>query len=233
MSRRADPGARRGIVRLAVRLLIVANAFALAVLSLLSAANYGSVVIAHATVYVVPGYTFELLGTDPDGTLRTNGTVLLHMALTVENPSGRSLRLHLVAFRAWIEDLPAEAGLPVFREPADDPLVDANGTRLFYPAFLDSREVDGDPIPPSANWTLRLTYALDRVTNPWAFDAVQNITDYAAATRGSATDVPWNHWVRVQIDIEGVPEATSPTAAAYVRTLRRIEREEGINLGTF
>lgn len=227
-----DPGERAGRVRRAVRFLILANAIGLLTLSVLSAANYSSVVVAHATVYVVPRYQVEFSEMEPDGTLNANSTVTARLVLSVVNPSTRTLEFRLVAYRGWIEDLPVEAGLSVTRAPPDDALVDANGSRLFYPAFLESQEVEGDPIPPSGIGTLELTYVLTRATNPWAFEALQNITDYARATRGSATDVPWNHWVRVQIDIDGVPDATSPTASAHVRTLRRIDREEGINLGT-
>lgn len=44
--------------------------------------------------------------------------------------------------------------------------------------------------------------------------------------------IPWNHWVRVQLTIDGVPVASSPTAAPYLLTIGRIEREEGTNLAT-
>lgn len=232
MRRPGNVGRRVGRVGRTVRPMIVAMGIALLLLSLASAANYASVVVAHATVYVVPRYMLDFSGTNPDGTLNANSSATVRVTLTAENPSARTLRFHLVAYQGWIEDLPAEAGLPVSRSPADNPLVDANGTRLFYPAFLDSREVESEPIPPLGNGTLELSYILTLPMNPWAFDAVQNITGYAAAVRGSLTDVAWNHWVRVQIDIEGVPEATSPTASAHVRTLKRIDREEGINLGS-
>lgn len=231
MRRPADPGPRRGNVRRAVRWLAVANGVVLVILSVLSAANYTSVVVAHATVYVAPRYSLDLANTDSGGTLNENSTVTMRLDLMVVNPSGRTLRIHLIAYGGWIEDLPAEVGLPVARNPPDDTLEDANGTRFFYPVFLNSTEVEGDPIPPLANGTLRLAFVLSRSENPWAFDAVKNITDYAAAFRDSPTNVSWNHWVRVQIDIDGIPEATSPTASAYVRTLRRIERGEGVNLG--
>ena len=40
----------------------------------------------------------------------------------------------------------------------------------------------------------------------------------------------WNSWVRLTLVIDGVPLASSPTAAPYLRTIGRIDREEGLNL---
>jgi len=213
------------------RVLIIANAATLVALAVASALNYSSVVVAHATVYIVPSYTLELSGSNPNGTLTANGSVTIRASIKVENPSPRTVHLHLVAYQGWIEDLPGEAGIVAVRSPPDVPYSDTTGTRLFYPAFTDSREVDGDPIPPLGNGTVVLSYVMTASGDPRAFDVVRNITDYAVGIGGSPAEIPWNHWVRVQIDIEGVPEATSPTAAAHVRTLRRIERQDGVYLG--
>jgi len=59
---------------------------------------------------------------------------------------------------------------------------------------------------------------------------VRNITDEGVSRNGSANAVPWNHWVRLDLLIEGVPEPSN-LEAGYLRDLRRIELQWGLNLG--
>jgi len=194
-----------------------------------SAANYTSVVLAQSMVYVVPRYTVTWNGTNPNGSLMDTGTVMVSLALTVENPSPRVLRIRLLAFSGWVEDGPAQAGLNLTRRAADDRLVGPNATRFFFRVFGESTEVSFEPTPDRGNATYLVSYTLTRAANPSRFDAVRNITEYAAAV---GTPLEWNYWVRVQLTIDGVPAASSPTAAPSLLTISFVEREVGQNLAT-
>ncbi len=212
-----------------VWLVLAIIAVILVVLSVTSAANYTSVVLAKSTVYVVPRYTVTWSGTNPDGSLTDIGSVNVSLSLTVENPSPRTLRIRLVGYSGWVEDGPAQAGLNLTRRATDDRLIDADGTHFFFRVFGDSTEVSTGPIASRGNATFVFVYSLVRTANPPRFDALRNITEYAAST---GTPIVWNHWVRVQMPIEGVPPATSPTAAQSLLTIDYVEREVGENLAT-
>lgn len=208
-------------------ILLAGIAAILLVLSVGSAANYTSVVLAQSMVYVVPKYAVTWTGTNPDGSLTESGTVTVSMTLTVENPSPRSLRIGLLAYSGWVEDGPAEAGLNVTRQVADDRLIGPSGTRYFMRVFGESTEVSSEPVPAGRNATYRFIYTLTHAANPSRFEALRNITEYASA---AAIPVEWNHWLRIQLTIDGVPPASSPTAAPYLFTIDIVEREVGRNL---
>jgi len=211
---------------------LAAVTIALLVLSVTSSQSYASVVVASATVYIVPGYTVSFEGTDPDGTLTANGSVLVSLSLLVENPSERTLRIHLVAYGGWIRDWPAENGLNETRRRSDAAVVNSSGTLYFFQAYSESSEVPPKIVSARGNATYPVSYALDRTSDPVRFDVVRNITGYGVARNGTASLVPWNHWVRVALTIDGALEPTSTYGAAHLRALRRIEREVGENLAT-
>jgi len=216
-SRRSD-----GVAWLA---LFVATGAFLA-LSIGAAGNYASVMAAHGTTTVDAAFAVAFVGVDGDGNLTASGAVVVTASIGIDNPSPRTLRIRVLGYSGWIEDGPAAAGLNESRRVADDRLVGPSGTRYFYRAFAESFEVDRPPVGPGSNGTYAFTFNLNGIDNPVRFDPVRNITGYAGGVDGPA----WNHWVRVQLAIDGVPPASSPTAAPYLRTIGRIEREEGINL---
>ena len=209
---------------------LAAIAAVLAGLSAASSLNYASVVVAHSVSYVVPAFEIAYEQTAPDGTLTANSTVRASLALRVENPSSRTLRFSLVAYGGWIEDWPLEDGWNDSRKNQDKAVVNGSGSTYFFPAFGESLNVVKDPVPPGGNATLSLSFALSRATDPQRFDAMRNITEWGAARSGSPSAVPWNHWVRVDLTIDGVPEPSS-NEAGYLRDLRRIEFQWGSNLG--
>ncbi len=210
--------------------VVAAMAILLVALAVGSALSYASVVFAQATLSIAPTTTRTLSGTEANGSLRPDGSITLTLDILVENPSARTLHLQLVGFSSWIEDGPAEAGLNASRRIADDLLLDANGSRYFYRAFGASTEVSVDPVPAGGTITYGFTFNLSASIDSNRFKAVRNITDYYASTTGNPAGATWIDWVRLDFLIDGVPAATSPTAAAYMRALGRIEREEGLNL---
>ena len=197
-----------------------------------SALTYGSVVVAQATVSISSVTTLTLQGTNPNGTLTADGSFTATLSLTVDNPSSRVLRLQLLAFSGWVEDGPASVGLNETRRLQDDRLLAGTGTRYFCRVFGESREVAGSVVPPASAVAFVFPYTLTRVVNANRFDAVRNITQYWASTAGSATAGTWIRWVRVHLVIEGVPVASSPTAAPHIATIGTIERMDGVNLAS-
>ncbi len=136
----------------------------------------------------------------------------------------------MLAFSEWVEDGPAEAGLNESRRLADAHVVEANGTRYFFRVFGESREVAENPVPPRTASTYTFTYLISRATDAARFAALRNITDFATSTAGNVSALTWNFWVRLTLLIDGVPPASSPTAASYLRTIGRIDQEVGLNL---
>ena len=195
-----------------------------------SVVNYTSIVVAQSAVTIAPTATPAFAGTYPNGSLAPNGSLTVTLSLRVNNPSNRGLHLQLVAFGQWIEDGPAEAGLNETRRLSDDRLLGAGGPRYFFPVFGESTEVSEEPVPAMGNATYTFTYFLSGTVNPARFTGLRNITDFWVSTEGGISAGRWVSWVRVQLVIDGVPVASSPTAAPYLRTIGRIEREEGLNL---
>ena len=210
--------------------VVAAMTVVLAALGIGSAWTYSSVVVAQRTVTITPVTTRIFSGTETNGSLRPDGSLTLTLDVRVQNPSSRTLHLQLIAFSAWVEDGPAEAGLNSTRRIADDLLLDANGSRYFYRIFGESTEVSVDPVPATGEVSYEFPFALSASLDPSRFGALRNITDYYASTTGSPASATWISWVRMDFLIDGVPAATSPTAAAYLREIGRIEREEGLNL---
>ena len=195
-----------------------------------SAVSYSSIVVAQATVVIVPETTVTFQGTASNGSLRPDGSLSIVLGIRVDNPSSRTLHLQLLAFSGWVEDGPAEVGLNVSRRSSDAVLVGANGSRYFYQVFGESKEVSEEPVLPRANPRYDFTYSLSQVLDATRFAVLRNITDYWISTSGNVSASHWNFWVRLTLVIDGVPLASSPTAAPYLRTIGRIEREEGLNL---
>ena len=131
---------------------------------------------------------------------------------------------------AWIEDLPAEAGIAGLGR-SDQVLVNETGTHLFFLAFSGSLNVPPSPVPAGGEATLPLVLNLTQSSDPTAFAAVQNITSYAAAVRGDAWGIPWTVWVQRALPIEGVPPA-SLSAATYLFDVGRVVISGGTNLGS-
>ncbi len=224
----AFPSARK--LRIGSWLALAAAAAIILGFAVASAANYSSIVVARATVYVVPQYDVRYTGLGANGKLGLGGSVSVAVTARVENPSSRALHISTVGFSAWTRDGPVEAGLNESRRSTDDILIGPNGTVWFFRVFGESAEITGEPIPPQGNRTFTFTYTMTATTDAARFAGVRNITDYAVDRGGSPNSVPWNHYLYLVLTIDGVPEATSPTAPTYLRNLRRIEREMGVNL---
>lgn len=195
-----------------------------------SAINYSSIVFAQSTVSIAPGTMLSFQGTAPNGSLRPDGSLSIALRVRVDNPSARILHLRLVAFSEWIEDGPAEAGLNHSRLVTDARMDTVNGPRYFYRLFGESKEVSESAVPGRGNATYAYTFSLSASVDASRFAALRNITDYWLSTSGSIGAARWNFWVRLAFVIDGVPPASSPTAAPYLRTIGSIDREEGLNL---
>jgi len=202
----------------------------LVILTGASVANFTSVVLAKATVYVVLQYMITYEGLAPDGRLASDGSVNVEVTALVENPSQRSIHFYLVAYSGWIRDGPAEAGLNESRRLSDNLLRGPEGSMWFFRVFGQSAEVGLDPVPARANRTFTFTFTTSAASDPVRFNAIRNITDFAVARGGTAASVPWNQYLFLVFTIDGVPEASSPTAPSYLRDIRRIERELGVNI---
>lgn len=214
------------------RVWLVIAALALALLLLAAAASlaYSSVIVAHAGVSIQSSHVIMFRGTTASGVLLDTGEVGFTLRLTAVNPSSHLLAFGTVAYRVWIEDLPAEAGLPNLGRQ-DNVLTNESGTHLFFAAFLGSREVDSPRIPAHGNATLSLDFALNRGADRARFAVVQNITEYAAKVRGNGTDVPWVRWDLVSLSILDLPTPDS-AVDVYLAEMGRIVVEEGLNLGS-
>lgn len=232
MSRPWDPSPFEGRPDWPAWLVLAGVGVILLGLAASSAANYTSIVVAQSSVTIAPTATPVFDGTYPNGSLGPDGSLTVTLNLRVNNPSAKTLHLRLVAFSEWIEDGPAEAGLNETRRLSDDLLIDVSGPRYFYRVFGESAEVSEEPVPAMGNATYTLTYVLSRTLNSARFAGLRNITDYWISTEGTIAAERWISWVRVQLVIDGVPVASSPTAAPYLRTIGRIEREEGLNLAS-
>jgi hypothetical protein len=202
----------------------------LAALSIGSAGNYVSIVVAQATVSFTPTPSLTFQGTVSNGSLGPAGSLTISLGIRVDNPSSRTLHLQLLAFSEWVEDGPAEVGLNESRRLADARLMEANGIRYFFRVFGESREVAESPALPGTASAYTFSFLISHATDAVRFAALRNITDFGASTTGGISGLTWIFWVRVILVIDGVPPASSPTAAAYLRTIGRIDREEGLNL---
>jgi hypothetical protein len=199
----------------------------LTVLVILVAANYSTVILTHTVVTLTPDQVVEFKGTNATGVLLADGSVTLTLRLTVTNPSSRLLAFTSIAYKSWIEDLPAEAGLPGLGR-SDDVLVNETGTHLFFKAFLGSFDVSL-PIPASGIGTREFSFNLSSIFAA-RFQAVRDITAYASQTLGDGTAVSWIHWVRLVVTFRDVPPPTA-TSSGYLSDMTRIVLEEGPNLG--
>lgn len=208
---------------------VAAIAAILAVLVALTSASYSNVLLARTGVSLVPSQSIVFTNTSAAGALLDGGSVTLTLRLTVSNPSGQRLRFTSIAYKSWIEDLPSEAGIVTNRP--DDLLTNATGTHRFYLAFLDSVDVDAPTVPGYGTSTLTLAYNLNRSSDSERFAAVQNITEFAANTRGSGTVSPWVHWVLLTLTLIDLPPP-SATAAQDLTNMARVVIQEGPNLGS-
>jgi len=198
-------------------------------LVVVSSASYSSVVLAHTSVELTPSRTVSFTGTTSMGALLATGSVNLTIRLTVTNPSARSLALSSIAYKAWIEDLPREAGLPNLGR-TDEVVFNGTGPQYFFKAFLGSVDVPPVPIPPRGTGMATLSFVLTRNSDAFRFGVVQNITEYAAQVRGNGTVMPWIHWVQLVVEVRDLP-VPAPDANVFLSSLIRIVLEEGPNLG--
>lgn len=210
--------------------LILAATLVLLALAGASISDYGSVAQAHALTTVTPQFSANVSGASPSGVLGDGDVLTGTLRITVTNPSPRVLDFDSVSYKAWIEDLPAEAGLAGLGR-SDQVLVNETGTHLFFLAFSGSLNVPPSPVPAGGEATLPLVLNLTQSSDPTAFAAVQNITSYAAAVRGDAWGIPWTVWVQLALPIEGVPPA-SLSAATYLFDVGRVVISGGTNLGS-
>lgn len=197
--------------------LVAAVMALLAVLIGASLANYMAVAQAQVSTSLFPSYSTTFPATGPV-------TFTLHLA--VDNPSSRTLYFNTIGYKAWIEDLPAEAGfITGYRGDAAGP----NGT-LFYPVFAGSVEVAPSPVPSGQNVTYLYTLNLTAGNNAAAYKVVANITAYAASHGLAATAIRWIFWTLVSLDISGVPAPTAYSAADYLLNLGRVALTGGEDL---
>jgi hypothetical protein len=226
------PRSTAAVVRKALWITVGVTVILLVVFGSLSAANFTSIVQAKASAYIVPQFTVTFAGLGSDGRLTPDGSVTVRLAAGVENPSSRTLHIYLVAYSGWLRDGPAEAGLNETRRIGDDLMIGTEGQRWFFRVFGQSAELTLDPIPARGNRTFTFDFTISAATDAARFAAVRNITDFAVAQGGEATSVSWNQFLYIVLTIDGVPEATSPSAPAYLRDIRRIEREIGVNIAS-
>jgi len=226
------PRSTAKVVRKALWVVVCVAVILLVVFASLSAANFTSIVQAKASVYIVPRFGVTFAGLGSDGRVGADGSVTVRVTAGVENPSSRGLHVYLVAFSGWIRDGPAEAGLNETRRMGDDLLIGTEGEMRFFRVFGTSAELTLDPIPARGNQTFTFDFTMSAATDASRFAALRNITDFAASKGGNATTVPWNQFLYIVLTIDGVPEANSPSAPAYLRDIRRIEREIGVNIAS-
>lgn len=227
-----DPSrSARAIARRGLWIVVYVASAILLILAGLSAANFTSIVRAKASVYFVAQFTVTFEGLDPDGRLTPDGSVRVRAMAVVENPSDRPLHLYLSAYSGWMRDGPAEAGLNESRRTTvDDLLIGPEGNMWFFRVFGQSTEITPESVPARSNRTFTFDFATSAISYASGFAAIRNITDFEIDRGGSAESVPWNHYLYLVLAIDGVPEATSPSAPAYLRDIRRIERESGVNI---
>ena len=213
------------------RAWLVVGAWAIVVLVIIVAAStsFTEVIFARASARLVPDESVSFRGVDAAGVLLPNGTATLELSLTVTNPSRRTLALASITYESWIEDLPAEAGIPNLGR-TDAPHTNATGTYLFFAAFLGSFELPSPvPIPAQGTGTARFSFNLTSIDAP-RFNAVQNISLFASHAGRRVEQVPWVHWVQVVLSFPDMP-APSATSGGYVVDLARIILEGGLKLG--
>ncbi|MCI4371843.1 MAG: hypothetical protein L3J78_04265, partial [Thermoplasmata archaeon] len=195
-----------------------------------ASASYSTVIFVHAATTLTPSRGIAFAGTTNNGILLDNGSVTLTIRLTVANPSSRPLVFTSVAYKGWIEDLPAEAGLPNLGR-TDNVFQNETGVHQFFRVFAGSPSIDPPvPLPPHDTGTVNLSFRITRSSDAARFAALQNITQYAAHVRGNGTAIPWIHWVSLVLTLTDVPTLT-PTAGPYLVSLTRVVLEEGPNLG--
>lgn len=209
--------------------LVVASALWI-VLAVLAAANFTAVVQTSTSVFVVPQYSVTYEGLDPSGRLTSQGSVRVRVTTLVENPGPRSVHLFLVTYVGWMRDGPAEAGLNESRRMADDTLEGPGGVMRFFRVIGRSAEIPPGLVPAHANQTFAFDFTIDASSDPVRFAVIRNITDFAVDGGAAIDSVSWNQYLYVVFTIDGVAEATSPSAPTYLRDIRRIEREVGVNL---
>ena len=200
---------------------VVAALLLLGVLIGASAANYTSVAQVHVQTGFFPSYS--VVYPSPPG------PVAFTLHLGVDNPSSRVLLFDTIGYKAWIEDLPAEAGVAGAARVSED-VPGPNGT-LYYPVFSGSIQVPSSPVPAGENVTYLYTLNLTESSNPIVYGVVANITAFAALHLGSPSAVPWIFWTLVNLDIQGVPPPASLSPADYLINLGRISLEGGQDLG--
>jgi len=226
------PRSTAKVVRKALWVVVCVAVILIVVFASLSAANFTSIVQAKASVYLVPRFAVTFAGLGSDGRVGADGSVTVRVTAGVENPSSRGLHVYLVAFSGWIRDGPAEAGLNETRRLGDDRLTGTEGEMRFFRVFGTSSEPTLDPIPARGNQTFTFDFTMSAATDASRFAAVRNITDFAVSKGGEAATVLWNQFLYLVFTIDGVPEANSPSAPDYLRDIRRIEREIGVNIAS-
>ncbi len=212
-----------------VWLAVVAWALILLLIVVVAAAGYSGVLLAQTVAVLTPEQSVAFQGTNATGVLQDNGSVTLTLRLTVTNPSDRLLAFSSIAYKSWVEDLPAEAGLMNLGR-SDNILVNETGTHSFFKAFLGSFDVTPVLIPAHGSQSVQFRFNLTLASAAARFRAVQNITAYASQVRGDGTGMPWVHWVLVALTFQDLPRP-SATSGEYLTNLTRIVFEEGPNLG--
>jgi hypothetical protein len=211
--------------------ILAAAVACLLVLMGLSVANWVAVSQVHASASIEARASVSYIGLASNGTLSTDSTVRAWINVTVFDPGPRALLFDTVIYKLWIEDLPREAGFAV-RIGTDTCIVpcDVSPVRWLFEAYAGSNTSSGVSVPASGNATVPLRLDLTRTSNPAAFVAVQNITDFAVARGGSLASIPWEDFILASLWISGVPPPTSPTAPIYlIVNVSRIVLQWGID----
>ncbi len=197
------------------------------VFSGLSVASYLSVVDVHTLTTLQATSQAGFLGLEPNGTLPDNGSVRLWINLTVSDPSAHPLVFDTVIYKAWIEDGPREAG--VVLRPGDIAVVNGTTTQYFLPVFVGTQTTSRAPVPAGSEGRLHIVANLTSA-NEGTFSALQNITEYAAATGHRPESIAWTTYVYAALDVTDMPNPGA-TANPYLTDLGRVVLEQGVDLG--
>ncbi len=179
---------------------LVAVAFIISlILATISAANYTEIVKAKALTEVI---THDSASIEYDA-LGKPESVNMTVNFTIFNPGGKSVRVWILTYKAWVRDLPGELGLDDSR---DGGAIIVNGTeQLYFPVFVATFSFDSPKIivPPESNLTLTRNIILNRTNYPDIMDDFTGINEYYA---GVGLELEWTHYTSaiLFIEIEGL-----------------------------
>ena len=180
---------------------IAATAVVFLVLVVASASSWAGVTMAHVNSSLYLEYNVELVGTTSQDVLTDNGSVVVWLNFSVENPSPKILYFDSVTYKVWVEDPGSPSG--------------------YFLALFNSLDVPSKVVPPWGNTTLSLRQTLSHTIDPSRFAAVRAIQQAEANRTGSAAGLAWSAYALLSLPIDGVPPA-APTAGSYQFNVNRV-----------